>query len=362
VASDAKLFNMVLWRTAAIALFVSLVLGACDFQVDAPDPSASPAADDGIDFRVCQIADEGGLEDHSYNQAIARGVQRAETYLGVDVLEREDVTADDLVDEVTSLADRECNMIVLPRNLGDIAAVAVQEPDVRFVAVDTVGHSASSPQLQPTNLEVVESFAPEAAYLAGYASAAATETGTLGVVPAGSNRQTGAMATAFSEGAKAFSKTNGVDVKVIVLPHGRGEGSLSIAENDPQAVAGATRTLISQGADIIFPIAGDASLGAVPVVESAGDVALVWAGENGCRSLPESCGLFLTSVVNNLDNETFDVIKSAVAGDDPKESYLGTLANSGVGIAPFNDYRDRISPDEREQLNEVRNDLIAGKI
>jgi basic membrane protein A len=282
-------------------------------------------------------------------------VQRAETYLGVDVLQREDVGADDLVDEVTSLAARDCKLIVMPLSIGDVASAVVAAPDVSIVAVDVEGSGLGSKV--PNDAVIVTFDAAEAAYLAGYAAAAATETGTMGVIPSAQN---GDLVTAFSNGAKAFGD-KASRPEVIVLPNGDGEGSFAIDEDDPQAVAGATRTLISRGADIIVPIAGDASLGAVPVVRSAGGVSLVWSGENGCRALPEDCGLFLTSVVSNLDNATFEVIKNAVA-DDTNFNYVGTLANSGVGIAPFNDYRDRFSTTDKERITELRDQIISGDI
>jgi basic membrane protein A len=72
--------------------------------------------------------------------------------------------------------------------------------------------------------------------------------------------------------------------------------------------------------------------------------------------------LFLTSVVSNVDNATFDVIKDAVAEGIPAPAYIGTLANSGVGIAPFNDYRDRIPAAARAKLADLRDQIISGKI
>jgi basic membrane protein A len=343
-------------RFAAVplALAVALLSAACDVDLGEEEPTVTTRVDPGIDFLVCQIADERGLDDHSYNQAIQRGVQRAEAYLGVDTLFREAVTADDLDAEVTSLAGRECDLIVAPDVVGNVTEVAAQNLDSRFAMVET-DFQRTTPDTTTdimdlpdgTKLTEVNFISAEAAFLAGYAAAAATTSGSVGVVQGRNSTALQVAADAFTDGVRSFNGAHDARVRATRL----------LVTPDPQT---AVQTLARSGADIVF-IATTTGKETINPTEAPEHLALVWFGENGCRALPESCSRFFTSVVNNVDNAIFDVIKNAVAGDVEQDSYFGTLANSGVGLAPFNSYSDKVPSTVRSEMAELRDRIISGE-
>jgi basic membrane protein A len=344
-------------RLLVLLLVVGLSASACDLDLGEEEPTVTTRVDAGIDFRVCQIADEQGIDDHSYNQAIQRGVGRAATNLGVDVIYREAVTAKDLEAEVESLANRECNLIVMPEVVGDFSAVITAHPNINFAVVD-VGDDPSPGLTIPNQVEI--GFATsEAAFLAGYAAAAAADYGIAAIEPRGAQHDRAGLA--FALGGNTYFSRHGENKPGPHILVGEKGDSQDTSAIDPQEVRTAVTEAL-RAADIIFPYVGEANLEALTVAQSAERAALVWSGENGCRSLPEQCGLFFTSVVNNIDNATFDVIKNAVADDFQSGTYEGTLANGGVGLAPFHDYAGRIPPDARKELVELRDSIISGEI
>ena len=77
-----------------------------------------------------------------------------------------------------------------------------------------------------------------------------------------------------------------------------------------------TTTFISEGADIIFPVAGNVGLGAAKAVQTADAAAgtqkvnMMWVDTDGCVSVPQYCKYFITSVNKGITV----AVKTAVAG------------------------------------------------
>jgi basic membrane protein A len=338
---------------AALAVAVTSSAAACDVDLGEEEPTVTTRVEPGIDFLVCQIADERGLDDHSYNQAIQRGVQRASAYLGVDTLFREAVAADDLATEVSSLVQRDCDVIVAPDVVGNVPEVAAQNPEARFAVVETdflrAGPTTTDIMDLPDGIKLTEVnfISAEGAFLAGYAAAAATRSGSVGVVQGRNSTALQVAADAFTDGVEVFNDAHDTQVRTTLL----------LVTPDPQS---AVQTLARSGADIVF-IATTTGKETINPAAAPESLALVWFGENGCRALPESCARVFTSVVNNIDNAIFDVIKDAVAGDVEQDIYAGSLANSGVGLAPFNSYSDRVPSNVRQEMTELRDRIISGE-
>ena len=64
-----------------------------------------------------------------------------------------------------------------------------------------------------------------------------------------------------------------------------------------------------------------------------------------------------------MDKAVFDTIKALqdgtlTLGDD----YLGTIANGGVGLAPFHNFDSKVSDELKGELDQIAKDIAAGKI
>ena len=82
-----------------------------------------------------------------------------------------------------------------------------------------------------------------------------------------------------------------------------------------RAASSTAQGLISQGADIIFPVAGPAGEGALQAAKaSGGKVNAIWVDTDGCVSAEAYCPNIMTSVYKGLDVAVLDAIKAAKDG------------------------------------------------
>jgi basic membrane protein A len=123
-----------------------------------------------------------------------------------------------------------------------------------------------------------------------------------------------------------------------------------------------TEDLISEGADIILPVAGPVGLGAAAAAQDAGGVNLIWVDVDGCVSAPEFCSLFLTSIEKHMDVAVHEAMKSVVDGTFQGGIYSGTLENDGVGIAPYHEFESQVPPELSSEIDELKQGIIDGTV
>ncbi|HEX6206868.1 MAG TPA: BMP family ABC transporter substrate-binding protein, partial [Actinomycetota bacterium] len=124
-----------------------------------------------------------------------------------------------------------------------------------------------------------------------------------------------------------------------------------------------TEDLISEGADVILPVAGPVGLGTAAAVEDSGqEDVMVGVDTDWCVSAEEACPIVLTSVMKNMDVAVFNAVQSVVDGSFEGGLYVGTLSDEGVGLAPFHEYEGEISEDVVAALEELRAGIIDGSI
>jgi hypothetical protein len=89
---------------------------------------------------------------------------------------------------------------------------------------------------------------------------------------------------------------------------------------------------------------------------------LVGVDVDWCVSAPEFCDVTLTSVLKNMDVAVFTSIQQAIEGTFEGGFYVGTLANDGVGIAPFNEFEDDVPDELKAELAELRQGIAQGTV
>jgi len=129
-----------------------------------------------------------------------------------------------------------------------------------------------------------------------------------------------------------------------------------------------TQTFISEGADIIFPVAGNVGLGAAKAVQQADAAAgsqkvnMMWVDVDGCVSAPQYCKYFITSVQKGIVAAVSTAVTGTANGSFKGGNYIGTLANDGVALAPFHDFESKIPASVKSELDQIKADIISGKI
>src|SRR5699024_7460596 len=119
--------------------------------------------------------------------------------------------------------------------------------------------------------------------------------------------------------------------------------------------------LISQGADIIMPVAGPVGLGAAAAAKEAEDVKLVWVDSDGYEST-EYGDIILTSVVKQIANAVEDTVEEGMNDEFTSEPYVGTLENEGGGLAPYHDFDDEVPDEAKDKVDELKQQIIDGSL
>jgi basic membrane protein A and related proteins len=329
--------------TLALAA-TALVLSACGGDDDAA-----------ADFKACQITDTGGIDDKSFNETVWNGFLRAQDELGVEVKYLESTSESDYEPNINAFVDEGCDIIVtVGFLLGDATEAAAQaNPDVTFGIIDYAYEA------QYDNLLGMVFATEEAGFLAGYVAAALTETGTIGTWGGINIPPVSVFMDGYLAGANYHNATKGTSVRVLGWD---GSDGVFIGSFESQDLGNsATADMLQNGADIIMPVAGPAGLGAGTAIQDFGSGLMIWVDTDGYLSTSFGA-ITLTSVEKKMDNATFDAIRAAKDGAFAGGTYVGTLANDGVGIAPFHDFDSRISADLRAELEAIRAALISGEL
>ncbi|THV19906.1 BMP family lipoprotein, partial [Glycomyces paridis] len=131
---------------------------------------------------------------------------------------------------------------------------------------------------------------------------------------------------------------------------------------DTAAGKSTSDTFITQGADILFPVAGPAGIGALTAAQEAGDsVSAIWVDTDGFESTEYGSEL-ITSAEKGLANAVQAAVLAAFEGDAGNGSYVGTLANGGVGIAPFHDFDAAVSDETKAEVEALTQAIIDGTL
>ena len=352
--------NMI--RIGALAAAGALALAACSSAPEEePDSTATgtetetetEAPAEEVDYMACMVSDQGGFDDASFNESAYDGLVRAESELGIQIAEAESTAESDYGPNLEAQVAAGCDLIItVGFLLGDATAAAAEaNPDVDFAIVD-FGYEEPIDNIKPLFFET-----DEAAFLAGYAAAGTTATGTISTFGGINIPTVSIFMDGFLAGANYYNENAGGDVSVLGWDGSDGSftGDFENQTNGQNTAQG----FLDQGADIVMPVAGPVGLGAAQAVQSAGDAWLIGVDSDWTQSAPDYADIVLTSVLKNISNAVFDTIESSMT-EFSNEPYVGTLENEGVGIA---DFPEGIVPDEVvSELENLRGGIISGDI
>lgn len=353
------------FKALAALLALAIVAAACG---DDDDDSASDSGGGGgdSDFTACQVTDTGGVDDRSFNQTAYAGVEQAADELGFEPQVLESQSEADFTPNIQAFLDQDCGLIVtVGFLLGDATAEAAEaNPDQLFAIVDNDLFDTETEQDRNyDNVAELVFSTDQAAFLAGYTAAAMTETGTVGTYGGINLPTVNIFMKGFQLGIEQYNADEGTDVQLIGWDNAADDGLFTGDFEDESKGRATTQTLLDQGADIIMPVAGPVGLGTIAAIEAAGsDAKVIWVDTDGCVSVEESCDMFLTSVMKNMDVAVNDAIIAGADDSFEAGTNLGTLENDGVGIAPFHEYDDEVPQEVKDRLEELRDDIIAGDI
>jgi basic membrane protein A and related proteins len=327
-----------------------------------PTTSASPSAPGGGEaFKACMVSDSNGFDDKSFNETSYKGLTDAKVQLGIEINQVESKTASDYAKNIQSMVDADCNIVVTVGFLlgDDTLAAAKKNTDVKFAIVDN-----NDPKTYPAakNLKPLVFNTAQSSFLAGYVAAGMTQTKKVGTFGGAKIPTVTIFMDGFSQGVAYHNQQKGGNVSVLGWDAAKQDGQFTGDFTDQKGGQRNAEGLISQGADILFPVAGSAGLGAMQAAKaSGGKVNGMWVDTDGCVSTPY-CANIITSVTKGLDVSVLDAIKAAKDGSFDQTPYVGTLENSGTGLAPYNEFESKVPAELKSEVDALKADIISGKI
>jgi basic membrane protein A len=319
-----------------------------------PTPAAATAG-----HKICAVSDQGGFADRSFNQRVHDGLLTVEAKLGWEVATLESKSADDYFPHVAEFVNSQCDLIVAAGFLlaDTVNGVAQSHPEQKLLLLDA--------QVTPdqANLWQTTYAVDQAAFLAGYAAAAASQTGVVGTFGGQNIPPVVDFMDGFALGVTYFNEQHGATVEVLGWdPAQREAGTFlgNFVSTEDASLAAAL--MIDGGADVIFPVAGPASFGAAQAALDAGNVYVIGVDTDWAADSPEYSPVVLTSVLKQLDATVFQAAEAIEAGSFEGGVHVGTLANGEVGLAAFTDSQNRLPEFVQNELVGLEADIAYGLV
>ncbi len=329
----------------------------------APSASTGASASTGTgDFKACMVSDSGGFDDKSFNQTSYKGLTDAKTELGIETGQVESNSTADYGKNVQAMVGAKCNIIVtVGFALSDVTlAAAKKNPDIKFAIVD---NNDPENYAAATNLKPLVFNTAQSSFLAGYLAAGMSKTKKVGTFGGQKFPTVTIFMDGFAQGVEYYNKNQGGSVQVLGWDAAKQDGQFVGSFEDQKGGQRVAQGLISQGADIVLPVAGPAGIGALQAAKSSGGkVNAIWVDTDGCVSADTYCSNIISSVYKGMDVAVSDAIKAAKDGSFSNEAYVGTLENEGTGLAPFHDFDSKVPADLKTELDTLKADITSGKI
>ena len=310
------------------------------------------------------VTDTGGIDDRSFNASSWQGMQEAQSAdpSKISVTYLQSTTQSDYTPNINTFIGKKCGIIV---TVGFLMAGATQtaskaNPSAKFAIVD----NAYTPPL--ANVDALLFNTVQDGFLGGYLAAGMTKTGKVATFGGEKLPTVTIYMDGFYDGVQYYNSKHGTHVQVLGWNEGSQNGSFTGNFTDQTAGQTLTQTFITEGADIIFPVAGNVGLGAAKAVQTADqqghNVNMLWVDNDGCVSVPQYCKYFISSVEKGIVAAVKTAVLNAAHGTFKGGNYIGTLSNGGVTLAPYHDFASKVPASLQSELAKIKADIENGSI
>jgi basic membrane protein A len=368
------------WATAALAVSATLVVAACGTSTSSASssssssssaPASSAAAGTGPKVLGCMVTDTGGINDRSFNASSWAGMQAAAAANpNITVKYLQSTTQSDYTPNINTFIGEKCNIIVTVGFLMGAAteAAAKANPTQKFAIVDCSYASGCITGTKEPNIDQLVFNTVQDGFLGGYLAAGMTKTGKVATFGGIELPTVTIYMDGYWDGVQYYNSKHSTHVQVLGWNEQTQKGSFTGDFTNQTKGQTLTQTFISEGADVIFPVAGNVGLGAAKAVQSADQAAgsnkvlMEWVDVDGCTSAAQYCQYFLTSVEKGIVAAVKSSVLSVSSGTFTGGTYVGTLANGGAVLAPFHDFASKVPQALQTALTQVGQAISAGTI
>ena len=347
-------------RLAASAGIVALAVAGCG---GGGTSGGSGKAQDAASFKACAVSDAGGWNDKSFNESAYNGLKDAQSKLGIQINAAESSSDTDFAPNVESMVSDGCNLIIgVGFNLEQaIHKSANDNTDLHYALIDS-SFSEGKETVTLKNGRPLLFNTAEAAYLAGYAAAGMSQTGKVATFGGMQIPAVTVFMDGFADGVDAYNAAHGTSVQLLGWDKASQNGSFTQNFDDQALGKQQAQQFISQGADIIMPVAGPVGLGAAAAAQADGKTYIIGVDSDWYQSAPDYQSIVLTSVMKEIGASVEQAITDSVNGKFTATPYVGTLENGGVSIAPFHDFDSKVPSDLKDELTKLTDQIKKGEL
>lgn len=328
--------------------------------------SAAPIASAAGATKACLALDTGGVDDRSFNQAAWDGAQKIKSStISVEYLPA--ASSADFAPNIKKFVDNKCTTIIGVGFAisGAIVASAKANPTINYAIVDDAGLdcNADFSVCNPVkNVKGLTFSTDQTSFMAGYLAAAVSKTGKVATYGGAPYPTVTIFMDGFAKGVAHYNKIKGKSVQVLGWDTAKKTGEFI---GDFQNMAKALQTsknFEQQGADIIFPVAGNLASATAQNALTSKKSLVIWVDKDGFFAAPQFKSVILTSVVKGVGESVYSAIKDSNAGTFNNTAYLGTLANNGTSLAPYHDLIRRVPSALRSEVSQLGASIRKGKV
>ena len=341
----------------------------------AEDAAETPAAEDetAAGLKIAIVSSPSGVDDGPFNQDNYNGILSfIENHPESTVTPVQEPTGD-VAAAVQAVADIVADYDVIVCcgfQFAGITSIAQENPDVKFVLVDTFPSDADGNEAEVDNIYAMQFAEQESGFFAGMAAALETKSNKVSVVngiayPSNVNYQYG-----FECGVKYINETEGKSVEVVELPSYAGTDVTganvggnyvgSFADEATGKVVG--NALIAEGVDIIFVAAGASGNGVLTAVKEADGVYFIGCdvdqyddGANG------DANVVLTSAVKVMHLNVERALEAVTDGSFKGGNVVLQADTDSTGYINA-DGRNQLSADSIKKMDEAYEAIKGGMI
>ncbi len=324
---------------AALAFSASLVVNACG-----DSPTTTTASRAGNRKKIGIVLDRSE-NDKSFNEYSLKGAREAAQAAGLDFSYVVAASTSDFEKNIETQVNEGASLVITVGFLmaDATAAMAKKYPNVRFAIVDAAYPTKDGKDPYANELKNVTSliFAEDqAAFLAGALAGCVTESNKVAVVAGMEIPPVQRFVKGYTSGVK-FANPNAT-VLAQYIP----------SFEDPATGKSVGQNFISQGADVIFGAGGNTGNGGLLAAKEANKKA-IGVDVDQYFTYPEVKAALITSATKNMDVAVANAVKNFAVGNLQAGIQLSTLANGGLGLAPFHEWDGKISQKCKDKVNEA---------
>jgi basic membrane protein A and related proteins len=315
------------------------------------------------------VTDTGGINDKSFNQSAWEGMQEAAAAdPGISVSYLQSTTQSNYVPNINAFLAKKCGIIVTVGFLMGAATetAATKNPTQPFAIVDCSYASECLSGTKASNIDQLVFNTVQDGFLGGYLAAGMTKTGKVATFGGEDFGTVTIYMDGFWDGVQYYNQQHKTKVSVLGWDEQTQKGEFTGDFTNQTKGQTVTQTFISEGADIIFPVAGNVGLGAAKAVQDAdsagGKVSMLWVDTDGCLSASQYCQYMITSVTKGIQSAVKNAVITAASGKPVGGTYVGTLANGGAVLSPFHDYASKVPAALQAELQTLETGIENGTI